>query len=265
MAESLTFQELIASIEETEAGLSVDVPLGWMQGRTLYGGLSAALCYEAALRCFDEDAPPLRSASVSFNAPAGGRVGLDGRILRQGRSVSFVEADVIGEKGIATRSVFAFGKARQSKYDHMFIPAPGVPDPDDCPPFFPDGAGPPFAQNFETRLARGALPVSGALVNDHYIWIRFREDDPLTMTSLMAIADMPPPAMLPMFDEFGPISSMTWLFNILTDAPKTKDGWWLFQTRAEHAQEGYSSQDMMIWNSEREPVVAGRQNVAIFV
>lgn len=37
------------------------------------------------------------------------------------------------------------------------------------------------------------------------------------------------------------------------------------QSRAENAREGYSSQDMIVWNSAGEPVITGRQTVAIFV
>ena len=46
-----------------------------MQGKTTYGGLSAALCLEGARRLLLEDGgslPPLRSASVAFVGAAGG-------------------------------------------------------------------------------------------------------------------------------------------------------------------------------------------------
>ena len=58
---------------------------------------------------------------------------------------------------------------------------------------------------------------------------------------------------------------MTWMVNVLSDAPTTRDGWWLLQSRAESAGDGYSSQDMLVWNRDGELVIAGRQSVAIFV
>ena len=67
-----------------------------------------------------------------------------------------------------------------------------------------------------------------------------------------------------MFKEFAPISSMTWMVNMLTDKPQSKDGWWLLQSRAENAAQGYTSQDMLVWTSDGEPVIAGRQSVTIF-
>lgn len=44
----------------------------WMQGRTTYGGLSAALCLAGTLSAH-ADLPPLRSAQVAFIGPAGVR------------------------------------------------------------------------------------------------------------------------------------------------------------------------------------------------
>jgi len=106
--------------------------------------------------------------------------------------------------------------------------------------------------------------VSGSDEHDHYIWVRHRDEKATGIVALLALADMPPPALMPMFSEYAPISSMTWMANILTDKPATRDGWWLLQSRAEHAIEGYSSQDMLVWNSDGEMVIAGRQSVAIF-
>jgi len=57
---------------------------------------------------------------------------------------------------------------------------------------------------------------------------------------------------------------MTWMMNFLSEDIQTKDGWWLLRTAAEHARDGYSSQNMQIWNTDGELVVSGHQNVAIF-
>lgn len=234
-----------------------------MQGRTTYGGLSAAICFETAARSFP-DLPPLRSAMVSFIGPAGGAVEGKATLLRQGKSVSFVEADVIGEKGLATRTVFAFGVPRASAFDAIYTPTPSAPSPDVLDPYMGDGMGPSFANHFDTRLVSGGRPLSGSKEHDHFIWVRHKDSTAHGLAALLALADMPPPAVMPMFTEFSPISSMTWMINILNDAPETEDGWWLLESRAENASNGYSSQDMLIWSSSGELVVAGRQSIAIF-
>ena len=259
----MKFSELMASVDMTGGHFRVHIPEDWMQGRTTYGGLSLALCLEVVRRSFP-DLPPLRSALVSFIGPAGGDVSGEARILRQGKSVTFVEADIIGEKGLSTRTVFAFGAGRNSLFNTTFTPKPQVAPPENCEPFIPSGFGPAFSERFESRLVSGARPLAGSDCHDHTIWVRHKDENAHSITALLAAADMPPPAVLPMLKEFAPISSMTWMVNILREKPVTTDGWWLLQSRAESAVEGYSSQDMLAWNRDGELVIAGRQSVAVF-
>lgn len=261
---SNSFSALLSGAVIEDDALRLSIPDTWLQGRTTYGGLSAALCLEAAMRAYPE-LPPLRSANISFIGPAGGAVEGRARALRQGKSVSYIEADLSTEAGLATRGVFAFGAARASMFDRTFTPPPEAPAPDDCEPFIPKGMGPKFATHFDTRLAKGARPVTNSDQFDHFLWVRHEDRDATGPVALLALADMPPPAVLPMFPHFKPISTMTWHLNVLVEAPISEDGWWLLQSRGEHARNGYSSQDMLIWNSNLDLVVAGRQNVAIFL
>lgn len=259
------FTELIAGLADSDGGdACVVIPDDWMQGRTTYGGLTAALCLEAARRTLTS-APPLRSAQISFVGPVGGAVRLNAEILRAGKSMTFAAADIHGEKGLAARAVFAFGGQRPSMFERVFETPPDAPGPEDSEPFFGQHKGPPFAQHYEVRLARGARPMTSAEEHDHFLWVRHRDRQALDIVALVALADMPPPAVLSMFPEPAPISTATWSMNFLTDAPATEEGWWLLRSRAENASHGYSSQDMQIWNRAGGPVVAGRQLVAIFI
>ena len=46
----MQYSELIAGLQRGQAGrIEAAIPDDWMQGRTTYGGLTAALCLEAAL------------------------------------------------------------------------------------------------------------------------------------------------------------------------------------------------------------------------
>jgi acyl-CoA thioesterase len=257
------FTALVRAIRNDNGAFAVNIPEDWMQGRTTYGGLTAALSLEATLRAFP-DLPPLRSAQVSFIGPAGGDVVISASMLRRGKSVTFAGADLAGASGLAARSVFAFGAARASAFGRAYMPAPKLPSPEDCGPFMPDGPWPAFAQHYDTRLARGARPVSGSSEHDHFVWVRHKDKEASSIAALIALADVPPPAVMPMMKTPAPLSSMTWIANLLTEAPRTRDGWWLLELRADNAGEGYSSQDMLAWNRDGEPVIAGRQSVAVF-
>ncbi len=260
----VSYTEMLRSFRREGDAYVATVTGDWTQGRTTYGGLAAALSLEGTLRAHPA-APPLRSAQVSFVGPAGGEVRIEPRLLRQGKSVAFVGADLISNEALAARSVFAFGAARASRFDVSYMHAPPLRAPEECEVYIPEGVGPPFAAHFETRLIEGARPATAAAVHDHYIWVRHRDERARSLSALVALADMPPPAMMPMFPEFAPISTVTWSFNMLADNPETVDGWWLLQTRAENAAAGYSSQDMIVWDRMGRAVVAGRQSVAIFL
>ena len=47
------------------------------------------------------------------------------------------------------------------------------------------------------------------------------------MVDVMAVADALPPAAFKLLGkDFVPLSSVTWIVNLLTPAPVTRDGWW---------------------------------------
>ena len=74
------FTELLEGFQRDDDAWTVTVSDDWLQGRTVYGGLGAALCLEATQRSIP-DLPPLRSAQVSFAGPATGRLRIHLRVL----------------------------------------------------------------------------------------------------------------------------------------------------------------------------------------
>lgn len=252
-----------AAVRDGEA-LSVELPDDWLQGRTAYGGLSAALCVEAALR-FAADAPPLRSAQFAFIGPASGRLTATPTLLRRGKSSAFVGVDLVGEAGLAVRAILCFAVERASALDHVDLPAPAVPGPEGLEPFFTFAGKPSFSSHFESRLAGGARPMTPGAAPEMVVWTRHRDEAAgAGPTSLMALGDALPPAAMVLFTDRAPISTMTWSIDVLDPNPRPWDGWWLFRSRAATAQAGYSSQAMTLWGAGGRPVLASRQTVAIF-
>ena len=253
---------LLAGAERGHGRLALDMPTDWMQGRTIYGGLSAALAFEAARTCLS-DPPPLRSLQVAFLGPFAGRIEASAEVLRQGRSSSFVQADVRSEAGLGLRATFLLSSARPSAVDFQEAPAPQAPDPDGAAPALLK-APPTF---FSNRLEyRHALPRTARAAPEFLRWVRLVDGKGVhPTTALLTVADALPPAAMPMMATPGPVSSATWMMNLLAPAPTTQDGWWLLQARAEQAKDGVSSQSMAIWNRARQPIAVGMQSVAIFV
>lgn len=263
---STSFTSLLAALEADGAAFSVELPQDWLQGRTAYGGLTGALCYEAATRSAP-DLPPLRSAQFGFIGPATGRLRIEPTVLRQGKSTTFIGVDVIGEAGLAVRGLLCFGVSRVSSLERVDMPAPPVHSWDDCAPFFTTSGRPSFQSHFDSRIAGGARPRTPGEDPAMLVWMRHRDvAATASMAGLVALADALPPAAMVMFPpEPAPISTMTWTLDVLMDNPASASGWWLLESVAEVTREGYSAQTMMIWNDEGAPAIAMRQTVAVFV
>lgn len=243
--------------------LTIDAPPSWSQGRTLYGGMTAALGWAAAERMLP-GLPPLRSVQAAFVGPASGTLTLHPQVLRQGRSATTIGVDVIGEAGLAARLTFFCGSARETRVTHERILAPAAPPPEGLPMVLKAGQGPTFAANYDIRHVSGGLPFSGG-EPEFLMWARMREADGADpLVSLIALADVLPPASMPVFPEFGVISTLSWSFD-LDRLPDEADGWYLCAATAESTGEGYSRQSMSVWDASGRRVLAGRQTVAIFV
>ncbi|MCA8902584.1 MAG: thioesterase family protein [Hyphomonas sp.] len=261
----MNYTDLIASIARDAAGAThVTVPEDWMQGRTTYGGLTAALCLEAALPL--AGGRPIRSAQIAFVGPSTGELVSTPTLLREGKNTAFIQVRMTGADGIVAECIFAFGTARESVLDFSDMKAPETAAPEEIPSFFPDeNRRPHFSKHFNVRLARGGRPLSGSTSGEIVLWMRHKDEAaPINPTTVLSIADTPPPAAFSMITEPARISSMTWMAEFLTDDIRTEGGWFLAQHIAQTARQGYSSQAMRLWNSRGEPVMVGRQTIAIF-
>jgi acyl-CoA thioesterase len=258
---STSYSTLMNAMERHDGAWTVFPGEDWRQGRTLFGGLIAALCLEAAAREFT-DLPPLRSAQFALIAPPSGTVRIRAELLRRGKSTVFVSTDLFGEGGLATRATLCFAQARPSAHAFQGMKAPAVVHPDLCPPF---PRKPAFAQHFDAGFAGGSMPYSQAEDPTTLLWYRLRDDAKnVTLPMLTAIADAAAPAMMARLSEMPPLSTMAWAIDYLSEQPITEDGWWLLRTSAESARNGYATESVTIWNSNGEPILVGRQTLALF-
>jgi acyl-CoA thioesterase len=256
----MSFAAIMAAAIPADDGFTAVIPENWMQGRTAYGGLSAALAFEGARRA-GPDLPPLRSAQVSFVGPLAGLVTVSARMLRRGRNAAWVAAEVRGEHGMGLAATFVFMGPIESELTLDDSPPPaGLIPLADASPVTLVGA-PIFIGNLEIR---SALPEPEIPAPEVAFWVRFIDRSMLDpMVEVMLIADAAPPAVMPLRRK-GPVSSMTWLVNLLTGAPVTRDGWWLVRSVSSYARQGCSSQAMGLWNASGAPVASGMQSMALF-
>lgn len=261
----MSFSRIIAAAcpLDNTTGFAATIPEEWQQGRTAYGGVSAALALEAAKRLGDE-LPPLRSAQVAFVGPVSGEVRVLPRLLRRGRNATWIAVEIVGEGGVGLVGTFVFMQSLPSTASvqapappaNLIRPADAAIADSDLRPAF-------LRHNFETRHA---LPKAEGKPADVCLWVRLLDRSGLSPEAeILLVGDGLPPAVLPVMERRGPVSSMTWQVNLLgADHASSADGWWLLRSTADQAAAGNSSQAMMLWAQDGTAKAAGTQSVAVF-
>jgi acyl-CoA thioesterase len=264
----MSFSELQAAVEPRDDGFTLGIPPEWHQGRTAYGGFSAALALEAA-RQASGVSTPLRSAQVAFVGPLYGAVEARAQVLRSGKNATWVAVELIranehgeGEVGLAATFVFMGPVASALHLNDCAPPADLIPVDRAKPLQFADRT-PLFLRNhFEVRFAR---PRVTERIPEFCWWVRPKDHADLDpMVAALLCADAVPPGVIPLMQGRAPVSTMTWQANLLTPAPATREGWWLLRSTGSYAENGCSSQHMELWNAAGEPILAAIQSVALF-
>ena len=257
----MSLKQLLAPIGASSGPIIIPAE-DWMQGRTLYGGASALVAYTAAVRALPE-LPPLRSMQVAFVAPLGAEVEPKVELVRQGRNVAQVRCELLvdGQPALVTFMLFGTGREPNAVHDAQPVePWPGAPEENEL---LDVSKGPAFvSRNYEWRRAQEQSGPGQPVVRR---WFRLKERELLDPTSeLVLVGDTLPPGAMRAMKRQGPISSINWSMNLLDPLATTREGWWLAETSSEHADAGYSSERLRLWNADGRLVMTGLQCVAVF-
>jgi len=235
----------------------------WLQGRSLFGGVQAAIGWRA-MRDLVPAQMPLRTLQMTFIAPIEqGEVVAQARVLRAGKNTMHVETRF--GSGDATQAVMlcVFGSARESQVRRT--PAAPAPIGERRPIPFMRGITPSFMQQFAVDLVGGAGPFSGKRVNDTAFELSLRDSGPLTEAHLLVLADFVPPVALSWMDRPVPGSSLTWMFELLEPefAAHAIEGWRV-ESHMSAARDGYTSQTTTLFAPDGTAAALSRQSMVVF-
>ena len=258
----MSVSELIEPIVGRDGPVVLPNAETWMQGRTLYGGASALVGFTHATRKFT-DLPPLRAAQIGFVAPVGGEFELHSEIVRQGRNVAQLRTEIVQEGKVALTAFWLFGTSRDPNAVHPSAkvePSPGKPEDSIA---VESSKGPAFLRNnYDVHYTPERRATNEPVLRR---WVRLKEPSGIdTVSELILMGDTLPPSAARIMQRRGPISSINWSFNLLDPEPQTRDGWWLAETASDHADQGYSSERLRLWNADGKQILSGIQAVAIF-
>lgn len=253
---------LLQSLQPHEGGLAIEIPDDWAQGRTVFGGLQAAL----ALRAMRSLVPtaPLRTLQATFMTPVSGRVELHARILRSGKNASHVEARVMAGADTAALIIGVFGEARAS-LARVTPLQPAVEALSALQLQYMPGVVPNFLQHFEGKLLRGSLPFAGTPVTESVYELRLHDDGPVGEEHLIAMADYPPPLALCHLKIPAPGSTLTWMLELMSPRLEPQpSGTFRVDVKLTAARDGYTSQSVVLWGPDGAPLALGQQSMLVF-
>lgn len=260
----MRFSEALKSVRRDGEAWIASISEDWLQGRSAFGGLQAAVAVQVMRELVPEDVP-LRSLQVTFVAPVpAGTVRMAAKILRQGKHVTQVEARLMDGDATACMVIGVFGAARES----MLRVLPGQPAVQAmAKPYvlhYQPGLLPAFTQHFDARWLQGDLPFSGSKKTVQVVEVGLKDEGVADEAQVIAFADFIPPVALSMLDRPAPGSSLSWMLELFADSRGLPLQDWRIDAELQAAQHGYTSQQVMLWGPNGEPIALSRQSMVVF-
>lgn len=259
------FDELINSVSQSLYNLSF--PANWCQGRTAFGGLSAAMLFSAMRNAISPERE-LLSLSTNFVGPliADTPFDISLTILREGKNATQIEARILQNNHVAVIALGCFAIKRDSNVivdNNQTCPLSPVNEQHLIP--YTEGVTPQFFQHMSFNIQKGAMPFSNAPNGELAGWMRLKETPKeLSVAHILALTDAWPPAQLQMYSKVAPASSMSWYIEFLPHKQLKSDAWLAFDAFTHHSRDGYACEEANIYNQSGELIAMSRQTVALF-
>ncbi|MDG1937967.1 MAG: thioesterase family protein [Pseudomonadales bacterium] len=238
----------------------------WTQGRSAFGGLTAALVLAYIESQADLAGRDLLTININFCGPAiaGETCEFRHKILSQGKSVMQVEGQLIQDGEVKTQIVTCFGMQRFSNI--QLTPALKVfPEKSIQVPFM-SGLMPEFVQHLDVKYTSKHMPFSGSKAAQVSGWVRLSESpDVFCDGALVTLIDAWPPAILPMLEQVAPSSSITWNIEFLHPRKQLgADDYIYYECEAVQAVAGYAHSEAKIYDQEGRLIALSRQLVGVY-
>jgi acyl-CoA thioesterase len=264
----MNLEQLFVEFEHVKPEYQLTIDESWGQGRTVFGGCSAALAYQAAENLI-EDSRQVRAFHCNFIGPieVGSPVTVTAEILRTGRNVTQILAKVSQNGQVGVMAQVCFGVSRESKIQSLATDRHVMTRPKKGK-FIPQipKIVPKFIQHFDLAIEKGSLGFGKSDKAELHGWSRFKK--PVTqmkMAFLLALMDAWPPTMYQMIRVPAPASTMSWDVEFIDPDRMLGDHEWLACVcEARHIKEGYGHEEANFWDEAGNLIAISRQVVAIF-
>lgn len=249
-----------------------EVSRDWLQGRTCFGGLIAALGVQAMRDIAGPHWPAevsLRALQTSFVGPVGeGAVEVEVQLLREGRNLRQVQATLRQAGPVAAVMLGVFGPDRASALQPV---SPLAPPASHAPQRLParqhqPGLSPEFLRHFDLRWDHGPQPGSAGSGLHSRIHMRLLDGEALSPELVMVLlADTSPTPATGQLAHKAPSSSVTWALELRPlQAPAPAAGWWRADNESIVVGGGLVNHAARLWAPSGELAALGTQLVSVF-
>lgn len=268
----MNFDQALTYISQNE---EFEMPRGWGQGRTVFGGFVAALLMaRAQLVLGDAERKPL-SASFTFVGPVQYQVSkITVEVLRVGGSVTTLEARLWQNDQVQTIMVASFGKPREvTAKIAVTDTSPHYPSRDHLQKMpYVEGMMPECFKNYDLYWAEGSMPFQAGESANFGGWFRFNpavSDMQMQTPHLVALVDIWPPGILSICNKPSPANSLTWHLTFVGDCNLhcnvlKSNAWLQYREHTEYAADGYATEQAQIWDEAGNLIALSRQTVTVF-
>jgi acyl-CoA thioesterase II len=258
----------IAKTQRQQPTMTMTIPKDWSQGRTVFGGLSAALLYGAASQYVDENRS-LRSMTTNFVGPLMSEkpFNINVELVREGKNVSQVQARAIQDGKNCVLVQFCFAQGRESKTsvineDKHSMPAPNKAN------YIPQvpKVTPKFLRHYDLSIASGGFPFTGKKTSHYYGWMRFKKAPKhITQAHVISLLDAWPPTLIQQLRWPCPASTVSWnLEFIYPHKEVAPNDWFAYKEDTRQASQGYGHTEATVWDAHGDVIALSRQTIAVF-
>lgn len=257
------FSLLEACIEQAK---TFSLPATWTQGRTIYGGLSAALLLRALEKKVSSD-KSLRALNVAFSAPTmpDEPFEIQTELLREGRTIAQWQARLIQNDKVCVQVQAVFGLALESNLTIHAFKAPDILDVEKAM-IYPSENAPGFTQYFVMAQSQGDFPISGGKSLELGGWMKYKEPPKkITIAHLVAMIDVWPPATMMQMSELKAGSTVSWTLQFpqpMADInPEEFIG---YQATIQYSESGFGITHAKVWNARHELLALSQQTIIVY-
>jgi acyl-CoA thioesterase len=246
--------------------LTTEIPQDWLQGRSTFGGLLAAI----AIRGLQTPAQgrTMRSFIMDCIRPTvAGPLEVEVETLRVGRSMLHARATLRQAGETCAILLGTFGNARPSKlhYEAASVADARMPPEQLVRLPFIEGAMPAFSQHFDYRWTSQHGLFSGAAEGKLSGYVRALDADRVDSAVIAALIDSFPSPVLTQLRAPAPSATATWMVNFTHARPAMAlTELCRYEATTTSASGGYATVDTKLWDAGGRLLADSRQLVVEF-